>query len=69
MIVCLFLLDKSKIISSRWEELADEIGFYVQQCGGSFHTVRRGVEFTLSSKYHDFLLIQWPELQEIELIC
>jgi hypothetical protein len=69
MIVCLFFLDKSKIIHSRWKILADEIGFYVQQYGGSFHTVRHGVEFVIPKKHQIFLKIKFPELEEVNLIC
>jgi len=69
MIICLFFLDKSKIKNSEWEQLADEIGFYVQQYGGSFQTVRYGVEFVIPIKHRLFLQIKFPQLKEIELVC
>jgi hypothetical protein len=69
MIVCLFFLDKSRMKYSDWEQVADDIGFYVQQCGGSFHTVRHGVEFVVPKKHQTFLKIKFPELHEVELVC
>ena len=51
-----------------YKQYADEIGFYVQRCGGDLAVRRHTVEFTVPLRYRDFVLIQYPFLKEIPLV-
>jgi uncharacterized protein (DUF1330 family) len=47
---------------------SDEIGDYIQQCGGEFYVRRHDVEFVVEEKYRDFVLIKFPFLEEVPLV-
>jgi uncharacterized protein (DUF1330 family) len=49
------------------KEYLDQVGFYVQKCGGEFHIGRHEIEFTFEDRYKDFVLVQFPFLEEIPL--
>jgi hypothetical protein len=47
---------------------ADEIGLYVQECGGYFHIDRHVIEFFIPDEYRDFMLMKYPHLEEVNYI-
>ena len=47
---------------------ADEIGLYVQECGGHFHIHRSTIEFFVPKEYRDFMLMKYPHLEEVDYI-
>jgi hypothetical protein len=51
-----------------YKQYADEIGFYIQRCGGELAVRRHAVEFTVPIRYKDFVLIKYPFLKEVPLI-
>ena len=63
--ISMFSLD---LYTKECRQYRDDIGFYVQQCGGEFSVHRHTIEFTIPKKYKDFMLIQFPFLKEITLI-
>ena len=56
-----------KKYTPEYKEYLDEVGHYIQKCGGEFHIARHDVEFTFEDKYKDFVLLQFPFLKEIPL--
>lgn len=56
-----------KKYTPEYKQYLDDIGYYIQKCGGEFHIARHEVEFTFEDKYTDFLLLQFPFLKEIPL--
>jgi hypothetical protein len=49
--------------------ILDEIGLYVQECGGHFAMARSyNIEFFIPVEYRDFILIKYPFLKEVEYI-
>jgi hypothetical protein len=63
--ISLFSLE---LYTKECRQYQDDIGFYVQHCGGSFSVHRHDIEFTIPEKYKDFMLIQFPFLKEVPLI-
>ena len=61
----MFSLD---LYTKECRQYQDDIGFYVQRCGGQFSVHRHDIEFTIPEKYKDFMLIQFPFLKEIPLV-
>jgi hypothetical protein len=57
-----FNLKRSVTVES-FEKLADDIGDYVQTCGGGFAICRHHIEFYIPVKNADFLAIRFPILQ------
>jgi hypothetical protein len=47
---------------------ADDIGLYVQECGGYFHIHRHVIEFFVPEEYRDFMLMKYPQLEEVDYI-
>ena len=46
---------------------SDEVGYYIQQCGGEFYVRRHDVEFVVEEKYREFVLIKFPFLEQVPL--
>jgi uncharacterized protein (DUF1330 family) len=46
---------------------SDEVGYYIQECGGEFYVRRNDVEFVVEERYREFVLIKFPFLEEIPL--
>jgi hypothetical protein len=57
-----------ELYTSDYKNYADEVGFYVQKCGGEIAVRRHDVEFTVPLHYKDFVLIQYPFLKIVPLI-
>lgn len=56
-----------KKYTAEFKEYLDDVGFYVQKCGGEFHIGRHEVEFTFEEIHKDFVLMKFPFLKEIPL--
>ena len=46
------------LYTPEYRKYADDVGFYIQKCGGEFHVARHDIEFTFEEKYKDFVLLQ-----------
>ena len=57
-----------ELYSPECRQHRDDIGFYVQHCGGEFSVHRHTIEFTVPQRYKDFVLLQYPFLKEIPLV-
>lgn len=55
---------------NKWKKhpLIDEVSLYAQNCGGYFIIQRHVYEFYIPAEYRDFLLIQFPFLDEVAYI-
>jgi uncharacterized protein (DUF1330 family) len=47
---------------------ADEVGDYIQKCGGEFYLRKHDVEFVVEEKYREFVLIKYPFLEQVPLV-
>lgn len=56
-----------KKYTPEYKEYLDDVGFYIQQLGGSFHISKHEIEFTFEDIHRDFVLIKYPFLKEIAL--
>jgi len=56
-----------RMYTPEYKKYADEVGDYIQKCGGEFAVRRHDVEFTVEERFKDFVLIQFPFLEEIPL--
>ena len=52
----------------RYYEGLDEVGLYVQECGGYFELQRYVVEFFVPVEYRDFIIIKYPFLREVKYV-
>ena len=56
------------LYTSEYKKYADEVGFYVQECGGEIAVRRHDVEFTVPVQHQLFVLIKYPFLKIVPLI-
>ena len=56
------------LYTSEYKKYADEVGFYVQECGGEIAVRRHDVEFTVPIQHQLFVLIKYPFLKIVPLI-
>lgn len=52
----------------RYYEVLDDVGLYVQECGGHFELQRYVIEFFVPEEYRDFFIIKYPFLREVEYV-
>ena len=51
-----------------YEHNLDEVGLYVQECGGYFEIQRYDIEFYVPTEYRDFMLMKYPFLREVAYV-
>lgn len=56
------------LCAPEYEQYADEVGFYVQDCGGYFHVARHDVEFIVPIEQQLFVMIKFPFLKTVPLV-
>jgi hypothetical protein len=56
------------LYTPEYKQYADEVGYYVQECGGYFHVARHDVEFTVPIEQQLFVMIKFPFLKTVPLV-
>lgn len=56
-----------RMYAPEYKMYSDEVGYYIQECGGEFYVRRNDVEFVVEERYREFVLIKFPFLEEIPL--
>jgi len=56
------------IYAKEYKIYADDVGDYIQQCGGEFYLRKHDVEFVVEEKYREFVLIKYPFLEQVPLV-
>jgi uncharacterized protein (DUF1330 family) len=56
------------LYTPEYKQYGDDVGDYVQECGGHFHIARNDVEFTVPLEQKLFVLIKFPFLKIIPLV-
>ena len=56
-----------RMLAPEYKVYSDDVGDYIQECGGEFYVRRHDVEFVVEEKYREFVLIRFPFLEEIPL--
>ena len=51
-----------------YEEDLDELGLYVQECGGHYEIQRYVIEFFVPAEYRDFIIMKYPFLEEVAYV-
>jgi hypothetical protein len=52
----------------QYYEGLDDVGLYVQECGGHFELQKYVIEFFVPEEYRDFIIIKYPFLREVEYV-